>query len=130
MSADFDFSGIDSLVADLGEVPLKVIPLVRTAVEVTARNIKEDWRAEAKGGAGSHARKYPTSIGYEMDLVTDGSIGATIKPKRGGQGNLGEVLEDGGGGVRSAPQKNIDKALRANLSDFEKGILKAGGDAL
>lgn len=123
-SVDFDFSQLNTLVADLGKVRASVIPNVRKAVEVSARNIKEDWRAAAKKANPNRARFYPNTIDYDMQLNTNGVIGAEIGPKLGGQGSLG-FLEEAGGGVRSAPQRNVDKALRLNLSDFEKGIVKA-----
>jgi|AntRauMFilla1563_2_1112583.scaffolds.fasta_scaffold00425_10 hypothetical protein len=128
-SVDFDFSQLNTLVADLGKVPAAVIPDVRKAVEVSARNIKDDWRAAAKKANPKRARFYPKTIDYDMQLNTNGVIGAEIGPKLGGQGSLG-FLEEGGGGVRSAPQRNVDKALRLNLADFEKGILKATGGIL
>lgn len=121
---EFDFSELNKLAADIGNVPASVIPNVRKAVEVTARNIKDDWRDAAKRANPGHARRYPSTIDYDMQLDFDGAIGAVIGPKLGGQGSLG-FLEEAGGGVRAAPQRNVDKALRNNLADFEKGILKA-----
>jgi hypothetical protein len=121
----FDFGGIQQLAADLGEIPREVIPKVRQAVEVTARNIKEDWRAEAKKSNRKHARGYPSSVDYDMELGHSGEIGAEIGPDLGkNQGSFG-FLEEAKGDVSAAPQGNARKALRNNLSDFEKGILKA-----
>jgi hypothetical protein len=121
---DFDFSGVMELTADMGAAAARVIPNVRKTVEVSARNIKEDWRAEAKKANRGHAKEYPSAINYDMELDTDGSIGAEIGPVLGAQGSLG-ILEEAPGGVASAPQGNARRALRNNLADFEKGILKA-----
>ena len=123
---DFDFSGLNTLTADLGTVPAKVIPKARQALEVSARNIKDDWRAEAKQANGrGHAKRYPGSIDYDLILDKDGSIGAEIGPNLAKvQGSLG-ILEESPGDVASAPQGNARKALRKNLADFEKGVLKA-----
>jgi hypothetical protein len=124
-SISFDFGGIQKLTADLGEIPTEIIPKVRQAVEVTSRKIKDDWRDEAKRSNPTHARAYPRSIDYDMDLDTDGQIGSEIGPdlaKR--QGTLG-FLEEAKGDVGAAPQGNARRALRNNLSDYEKGILKA-----
>jgi len=123
---DFDFSGVNALVATLGAVPAHVIPRARQAVEITARNIKTDWRDEAQqANAGGHARRYPSSVDYDMELDKDGSIGAEIGPNLAkSQGQLG-FLEESPGDVASAPQGNARKALRKNLADFEAGALKA-----
>lgn len=126
--ADFDFSELNALSADLGEVPSKAIPLVRRAVEVTARHLKDDWRDEARRSNPGHARKYAGQITYTMKLDSDGEIGAEVGPRLVGQGSFG-FLEDAPGGVAAKPQRNVDRALRKNLADFEKGILMAGDEA-
>lgn len=128
---DFDFSGIRALTADLGTIPERIIPNVRKALEVTARNIKDDWRDNAKKANPVHARRYPSTIDYDLELDRDGSISAEIGPNldRGGQAPLG-FLEEAKGGVASTPQGNARKALRKNLADFERGILKATEDLL
>lgn len=132
MSIEFDFSEVNRLAADLGDAPAKVIPNVRKAVEVTARNVKDDWRSGAKALSGAHAKRYPGSIDYTMELNTDGEIGAEIGPSLGGrwgQGSLG-ILEDAPGGVGSRPQKAGTKAAKKAEKDFENGLLKAVGDVL
>lgn len=121
---DFDFSEIQTLVADLGTIPAKAVTNVRKAVEVSARHIKDDWQANAKKSNPRHAKRYAHTINYDMEFDVDGAIGAEVGPVLGGQGSLG-FLEEAKGGVRSAPQQNARRALRANLADFEKGILKA-----
>lgn len=125
---DFDFSELMTLAADLGEAPRKMIPLVRAAVEITARHVKDDWKPEAQVSGG--ARAYASSIDYEMKLDTDGSIGAEIGPNLGRPGGGWGFLEDAPGGVLSAPQHAGRKAAAKNEADFEKGLLQAGEDAL
>lgn len=123
--ADFDFSELNKLTADLGAAPLKAIPNIRKAVEVSARHVKDDWRKGAKrrGLAG-----FASSIDYDMKLDTDGSIGAEIGPNLGkAQGSFGFV-EDAPGGVRSAPQHAGRKAAKAVEADFIEGLSKAIGD--
>ena len=123
----FDFSELNTLAADLGEAPVKVIPFARKAVEVTARNVKDDWRKEAKRKG---LKQYAGAVDYDMQLDTDGSIGADIGPNLGkAQGTFGFV-EDAAGGVRSAPQHAGRNAAKKNEADFEKGLLQAGEDAL
>lgn len=125
---DFDFSELNKLAADLGEVPRKAIPLVRMAVEVTARNIKDSWKPEAKVSGG--ARAYSSSIDYEMELDTNGVIGASIGPNLDRPGGMWGLLEDAPGGVLSAPQHAGRRAAKKNEADFVKGLLQAGEDAL
>jgi hypothetical protein len=125
---DFDFTQLNALAADLGEVPRKMIPLVRQAVEVTARNIKDSWKPDAKV-AGS-AKRYPSSIDYTMKLDADSSIGADIGPNLDRTGGGWGFLEDAPGGVLSAPQHAGRKAAKKNEADFVKGLLQAGEDAL
>lgn len=123
---DFDFSSVNHLAADLGRAPATVIPNVIKATEVTARHIKDDWRDNARGAnRRGHARRYPFSVDYDMQLDVDGVIGAEIGPNLGkAQGSLG-ILEEALGGVRAAPQRNAARALRDNLADYERGLLKA-----
>jgi len=123
----FDFSELNTLAADLGDAPVKLIPFARKAVEVTARNIKDDARKTAKRRG---LQKYAASIDYDMQLDTDGMIGADIGPNlEKAQGTFGFV-EDAAGGVRSTPQHALRNAAKANEADFEKGLLQAGEDAL
>jgi hypothetical protein len=129
VSVSFDFGEMNTLAADLGDAGVKVIPFTRKAVEVTARYIKDDWRDEAKK-INSVLNRYPSSVDYDMELDTDGLIAAEIGPNLGkAMGSFGFV-EEASGDIRSAPQRNVDRALRNNLADFEKGILQAGEDAL
>lgn len=124
-SVDFDFSELNRLVADLGEAPKKSIPKIRQAVEVSARNVKDAARETAKAASGSHARRYPGSIDYDMKLDTDGEIGAEIGPNLGkSQGALG-FLEDAPGGVKAKPQHALRDASKETEKDFIKGILLA-----
>lgn len=123
----FNFDELNQLTADLGDAPVKLIPFARKAVEVTARNIKDDARKTAKRRG---LNKYAASIDYDMQLDTDGSIGAEIGPNLGkAQGTFGFV-EDAAGGVRSTPQHALRNAAKSNEADFEKGLLQAGEDAL
>lgn len=130
MSIDFDFSELNQLSADLGEAPVKMIPLVRKAVEITARNIKDDWQEGAAKSSGQHARLFPKSIDYDMGLEVDGAITAEIGPNRGRvQGSLG-ILEDAPGGVMSRPQNAGRKAAKKNEQDFMDGLAKAAEEAI
>lgn len=123
----FNFDELNKLSADLGTVGPKAIPGIRKAVEVTARHIKDDWK---KGAKRSGLSAYASSIGYDLELDSDGSIGAEIGPEmQKRQGRFG-FMEDGGSGVRSAPQHAGRKAAKGNESDFVKGLEDAIGDIL
>ena len=126
---EFDFSELMKLGADLGNAPTKAVPFIRKAVEVTARNIKDDWRPNAVVNFGG-ARAYSKSVDYEMVLKTDGVIGAEIGPNQNRFAGRFGFLEDANGGVKSAPQNAGRDAAKKNEADFIKGILTAGEDAI
>jgi hypothetical protein len=120
-----DVSELFDLAADLGEVPLKVIPNVRKAVEVTARHVNDDWRkAASRTGLGGYA----ADVTHDMKFV-DGAIGAEVGPTPGDSGSFG-LVEDANGGVKSAPQHAGRDAARKNEPDLIKGISEAAGDIL
>lgn len=128
---DFDFSELTKLVSDLGAVEHKVIPLVRNVVEASAEAIRDDWREDA--AQNTTLKKYKKTMFVKMRLDADGSIGADIQPRRGGEGNFASVLELGGSnkqGIANAPQNSGRKALAKNRDGFEKDLLKAAGDVL
>lgn len=125
MASGDDFSELTELVADLRDVPPKVNRNVMKALEVTARYVKDDARqgAEVTGLAG-----YAASIDYDIRFP-GGAIVAEIGPNLGKrQGSFGFV-EDGGGGVKSAPQHALRDSLKANEADFNRGLEIAVFDA-
>ena len=127
MSIDFEFGELMKLAADLGNVEREAIPNIRKAVEVTARHVKDDWKKSANR---SGLKSYAGAIDYDLKLDTDAMIGAEIGPNLGrGMGMFG-LVEDGGEGVRSAPQHAGRKAAKGNEADFIKGLEKAIGDIL
>ena len=121
----FDFDDLLKLAADLGAAPAETSPYVRAAVQVTSGHIKKDWRAAAdRTGLGGYA----ADITYETKEGRDG-ITAEIGPTPGDMGSFG-LVEDGGGGVKSAPQHAGRDAARKNEADFERGITRAIDDGL
>lgn len=121
-----DFSELYELAADLGTATAKTAPNIRKAIEYTARGIKD--------AAGDTANRtglsgYAASIDYDIEIGSDG-VEAEIGPNLGKrQGSFGFV-EDGGGGVRSAPQHALRDALKDNEADFYKGLEIALRDGL
>jgi hypothetical protein len=120
-----DFSELAAFAEDLGEVPKKTPPLVRKAVEVTARHVKDDWR---KGADRTGLGGYAADVDYDMKY-TDGAIGAEVGPTPGDSGSFG-LVEDARGDVRSAPQHAGRDAARKNEADFINGLAKALEDSL
>jgi biotin operon repressor len=127
VTIEVDASDFYRLAAELDAAPAKAIRNVRKAVEVTAKNIKDDGRKIARRRSGRVARGYPAKFDYDMLLDTDGEIGAEIGPETGGQGSLG-ILEDAPNGVQSAPQHALRDATRQNESDLQRGLEKALDD--
>lgn len=129
--ADFEFSELTKLAADLGEVPKNAGPFIRKAVEVTSCNVKDDARKSVKAGSSSW-KALPGAIDYEI-TVDAGLGGSTITSEVGYNkdipaGKLGNIREFGSPKV--APHNDLATALHGNEQDFERGINNAIGDAL
>lgn len=113
-----DFSELYELARDLSDVPAEANKRIKQAIEHTAVEIKRDWQ---QGAAASGLENYARSVDYDMNYPGD-AIEAEIGPnlsKR--QGSFGFV-EEGGGGVRSAPQHAGRDALEANEPDLDRGL--------
>lgn len=129
MSAHIDATELDALAVDIGEASKEMQKNAVKAIEVGARDIKDDWRGAARGMSGRHAKQYPSKITYDLEQFGDGVV-AEIGPVKSGQGNLGAILEYAGGDVRNGPQNASRLALRANLDSILRGLAKAGTDPL
>lgn len=125
--AEFDFSQIDKLAADLGSVTQGTQANVRKAVEVTARKVKDSWRDKLKGS--STLPGLPTAVSYDI-RQPGGSVEAEIGFDKGRrQGALGNVSEFGVPG-RTGPRGFGLAALNENQEDFVTGIELAVDDDL
>ncbi|MEB4613996.1 hypothetical protein [Leucobacter sp. M11] len=121
---------LDRLVHDLGEFPKHAGRFVEAALKGTAHGMKEDWQELAKGPSGGHAKRYPQSIDYEITQSEFPHFSAEVGPDLGRtQGPLG-ILEEANGGVKAAPQNLRASVVRANETDFVRGMEKARDDAL
>lgn len=120
---------LNALARDLGEIPKATAPFVRKAVEVSARNIKDQIKNEYSG-----ARALPgasRSISYDLKGSTGarlGGISAEIGPELGGQGSIVGLVDEGA--PRTPGRKRIPKALADEASGFETGIERAIDDGL
>jgi hypothetical protein len=128
-----DMSEVNQLAADLGEVPNTAGRFMRSAVEVSARNVKNE-AARTVGGR-RHFRQAAAAIDYELKTlqafgvsVIDAEIGYSKSKPAGALGNL---VEFGAPGANNnlAPTSDLQKALDATQSDFERGLSKALEDA-
>lgn len=123
--ADFDFSSLSELAADLGEVARSARPNVRKATQVTAQKVRDSWREKLAGSATLPG--LPAALSYDIETSVSG-VEAEIGFDKEGQGNLGNVSEYGTPNV--APRGFGLASLEENQADFVKGILMAVDESL
>lgn len=132
MRVETDFSDVTKLVADLEDAPNLLAENARAAIEVTARNVRDDWRESWKGS--EHVPAGAASITYDLEGVASALLGksvmeAEIGPEIGrAAGPLVGMLEYGT--PTTGPRGYGAEALRKNEADFIEGIQKAAGDVL
>lgn len=122
----FDFSEVRKLAADLSEAESNAAPLVRKAVEVSARRVKDAARDNMRDV--KYMPHIPAAVDYDLLGSGDG-ITAEVGFDRGKrQGQLGNIYEYGS---RFFPARGpLTHALHENEADFVKGITLAATDAL
>lgn len=124
-----DFTELDRLAVDLGEVASNAGPFVRSAVEVTARRTRDDWRENLKGLA--HLPALPYAVTYDINTFFgfgNSLIQAEIGPdKERNQGPLGNFTEFGS--VNNPPRGDGHAALQRNEADFQRGLERGLADA-
>jgi len=123
--ADFNFSELDRLAADLGDVPKQTGPLIRKAIEVSSLKVKKSAADSVKSGSRMW-KALPRTIDYDI-LVAAGLGGSSITSEVGynkdqGAGHLGNLREYGAPGKNLAPHNDLKTALEANQDDFERGL--------
>lgn len=126
MAGGFDFSEINKLAADLGQVPDNAGPFLRQAITGTSMGVKKAWQAPLKGSASLPG----LAAAVTFDIKSDGK---SIESEIGfdlsrGQGPLGGISEYGSPTI--AGRGYGLKALEENQPDFIKGIEAALADAL
>lgn len=119
-------TGLTEVVAALNRAPGALQRNVRTAVERTARTVRDDARSRIRGHR--YLPRYPTSITYDI-TTTPTSVQAEIGPDKGRpQGPLGNLIEYGSS--KNAPIPHLLPALDAAEPDAEAGVDAAVLDAL
>ncbi|MFI2612049.1 hypothetical protein [Kitasatospora sp. NPDC018619] len=119
-------TGLQELVASFEQAPLRLRVLAATAVEVTARRVRDDARQRISGHR--YLPRYPHSITYDIKATARG-VEAEIGPDKGRpQGPLGNIIEYGTS--KNAPLPHLGPALDAAEADAEHGITTAVRDAL
>lgn len=111
------------LAVDIGEVPEATEKFLRKAIEVSARNVKDQISSEYTG-----ARQLPAAAGSISYDLEDGGLSAEIGPELGGQGSLVGMVDDGT--INSPGKKRIPKALADEMPGLERGIGFAIEDGL
>lgn len=113
-----DFSELYELARDLSDVPAEANKRIKQAIEHTAVEIKRDWQ---QGAAASGLENYSRSVDYDMKYpghAIEAEIGPNLSKRQGSFG----FVEEGGGGVHSAPQHAGRDALEANEPDLDRGL--------
>ncbi len=121
-SVSFNFDELNTLAADLGEIPRSARKNVRAALQVTARNVKDAWRGKLEGSETLPALPY--AVTYDVDAnkvfgvdVLRAEIGFDKSRSQGPLGNISEF------GTPSTPPRGFGHAaLEENQADFERGI--------
>lgn len=127
--ADFDFSELSQLAADLGQVGDKVGPNINTAITGTSLGIKKAWQEPLRGSK-TLGGLVPA---LSFDITTADLFGqSVIKSEIGfdkskAQGPLGNISEYGSPTI--AGRGYGLAALEANQADFVRGLEIATRDA-
>jgi hypothetical protein len=121
--------GLQAVVARLTGFEPNVRENLRKAVEITARNIKDDARNNLKGLSTpsiSHIPMLPATIEYQME-GNRYYVAAKVNAK-GRQARFIGVIEYGS--PTSAPHPFLMPAALFNRDDFLKGVRQAVKDAI
>jgi hypothetical protein len=134
VAGGFDFSEVDRLAADLGEVSDNIGPLLNSAVQVTSVKVKK--AAAKRVGASSSWGAAAQAIDYEIKTLhgfgqsqIQSEIGYEKEKTAGALGNLREFGAPDSPTGPLAPHNDLAAALHENEKDFGYGLAKAAQDA-
>lgn len=111
------------LIQGIRKAPGQTVKVVRTG----SQNVKNQARRNVRQTAPIHNAQAYRDISYDVDaqgVIVTGEIGYETGP--GKAGNLGNLLEYGGGGDHSPPHRDLARALDGELPWFEKAIEDMG----
>lgn len=118
--------GLDLVVSDLEQAPVRLLGNLRKAVQVTSQKVRDDARSRIAGHR--YLPAYPYSITYDTRYGLD-SVEGEIGPDKGrAQGPLGNIVEYGTS--KNAPLPHLGPALDANAEDLVAGAEIAVRQAL
>jgi hypothetical protein len=127
----FDFSELDQLAADLGQVADNAGPLINSAVQVTSVKVKKAAAKTVRGGS-KRWKALPSTIDYDVTVFQGFGVSvikSEIGYNKGKGGSLGNVREFGAPQQSTPPSNDLLNALEANQGDFQKGLEIALRDA-
>lgn len=111
-------TGLDAVVTDLTQSPVRLAVNLRKAVQVTCTKVRNDARQRIKGHR--YLPAYPYSITYDTKVTADGVEGEIGPDKSRPQGALGNIVEYGTS--KNAPTPHLGPALDANAEDLMAGV--------
>lgn len=134
MGITVDFSELDRLAADLGDVPAEAEKTLKSALQFTATRVKRGAARKVSGRR--HFAGAAAAIDYEMKGFT--GFGAHVlevevgyNESRGGASKLSNLIEFGAPGSPNAltPGNELQRTLHEEEEDFVRGIGRALDDA-
>lgn len=131
--AEFDFSELDKLAADLESAPDALPKQLAKALGVTSKKVKESAQKKVRGR--KHFKQAASAIDYELS-GTSGAVSSMESEigynKEHAAGKLGNLIEYGApnAGNQLSPGGELQAALHENEDDFVTGIENAVADAM
>lgn len=123
---DVKIRGLQAVIKKFDGVEPKLRDNLRKAVEITARHIKDDAKANLRGMGFVYVPHLPATIKYEMS-GNRYYVAASVHAK-GKQARLIGVIEYGS--PTSAPHPFLMPAALMNRADFLRGVREAIKDSV
>lgn len=130
MAESFDFSELEKLAADLGEVASTAGPFINSAVQFTSNEVVKASRKKVRRR--KHFGQAAPAIDYEITTVFGQVIQSDIGYNKDlDPGKLGWLIEYGAPDSPNAltPGNELQRSLHENEDDFVKGLSIALMDA-
>lgn len=127
MSFSIEVNGITAAVESLAQVGRRANANAKKAIEVTARNVKDDAKENARGVLGNSVRHQASTYQYEIKKPAEGIVEGWIGPVKGWK-QAAIPLEYGT--PHTSPKPALEPALTGNIPDLVRGMNAAIEDAL